>query len=90
MANEVRLAAAVSYDESADNAPKVTAKGRGLVADKIIETALEAEIPIVEDVALVSALLMLEFGDEIPVELYQSIARILTFLYDVDKDGDSP
>jgi flagellar biosynthesis protein len=90
VADEVRRAVAISYDESADEAPNVIAKGRGLVADKIVETALEAEIPIVEDVALVSALLMLEFGDEIPVELYQSIARILTFLYEVDKDGDSP
>jgi flagellar biosynthesis protein len=55
------------------------------VAENIVDTAIEAEIPIVEDAALVSALLVLELGDEIPVELYQSVAKILAFLYDLDK-----
>ncbi|MDR1886165.1 MAG: EscU/YscU/HrcU family type III secretion system export apparatus switch protein [Synergistaceae bacterium] len=78
-------AAALKYEIGADRAPRVIAKGENLMAEKIIETAMEAEIPVVEDAALVSALLVLELGDEIPTELYQSVAKILAFLYNLDK-----
>jgi flagellar biosynthesis protein len=80
----MRKAAALTYDKDGDAAPKVVASGRGGVADKIIETAAEADVPIVEDAALVSALLALELGDEIPAELYMAVARILSFLYELD------
>ncbi len=82
-----RKAAALQYDIERDHAPVVLAKGENLVADKIVEIAAEAEIPIVEDAALVSALLVLELGEEIPPELYQSVAKILSFLYNLDKRG---
>ena len=85
MAGEVKKAAALKYDPDADSAPRVVAAGRGRVADMIVEKAAEAEIPIVEDAALVSSLLMLELGEEIPVELYRSVAKILAFLYDLDR-----
>ena len=85
MASRVKKAAALMYDEKTDVLPRVVATGRGKVADSIIETAVEAEIPIVEDAALVSSLLMLELGEEIPVELYRSVAKILAFLYDLDR-----
>ena len=74
------------YDEEKDAVPRVVATGQGRVADMIIEKAREAEIPIVEDAALVSSLLMLELGEEIPVELYRSVAKILAFLYDLDRN----
>jgi flagellar biosynthesis protein len=90
LADEVRKAAALRYDKDRDAVPKVVASGRGGVADRIVETAVEAEIPIVEDAALVSALLMLELGDEIPVGLYQAVAKILAFLYDLDRSGAAP
>ena len=76
----VKKAAALLYDENKDAVPRVIAAGSGRVADRIIETAVEAEIPIVEDAALVSSLLMLELGEEIPVELYRAVAKILAFL----------
>lgn len=82
-----RRAAALRYEIGEDAAPKVLAKGENLVADKIVEIAKEAEIPIVEDAALVSALLMLEIGEEIPPELYHTVAKILSFLYDLDRKG---
>lgn len=85
MENNVSKAAALKYDENRDRLPRVTAAGRGRVADRMVEAAFEAEVPVVEDAALVSALLMLELGDEIPVELYQTVARILAFLYDLDR-----
>jgi flagellar biosynthesis protein len=78
-------AAALKYEAGKDSAPKLLAKGRNSVAEKIIEIAAEAEIPIVEDAALVSALLALELGEEIPPDLYRAVAKILSFLYSVDK-----
>jgi flagellar biosynthesis protein len=85
--DDISKAAALKYDEGRGGVPRVTAKGRGSTADRIAEAAFEAEVPVVEDAALVSALLMLELGGEIPAELYQSVARILAFLYDLDKKG---
>ena len=85
MASKVKKAAALMYDENKDAVPRVVAVGRGRVADMIIEKAVEAEIPIVEDAALVSSLLMLELGEEIPPELYRSVAKILAFLYELDR-----
>lgn len=82
-----RQAAALKYDIDKDRAPKVLAKGENYVADRIVEIATEADIPIVEDAALVSALLVLELGDEIPPELYHTVAKILSFLYNLDKKG---
>ncbi|MDR1580139.1 MAG: EscU/YscU/HrcU family type III secretion system export apparatus switch protein [Synergistaceae bacterium] len=81
----MKKAAALRYDERRDALPKVTAQGRGKTAERIIDIAVEAEIPIIEDAALVSALLMLELGDEIPVELYRTVAKILAFLYETDR-----
>jgi flagellar biosynthesis protein len=83
----MKRAAALRYDEETDGLPRVTASGRGKTADMIIETAIEAEVPIVEDAALVTALLMLEIGEEIPVELFRSVAGILAFLRDEDRKG---
>lgn len=82
-----RKAAAVRYDADQDAAPRVLAKGEDLIADRIVEIAREADIPIVEDAALVSALLVLELGEEIPPELYRSVAKVLSFLYSLDKRG---
>lgn len=78
-------AAAVQYDQKHDDAPRVVASGHGYVAEKIVELARQADVPVVEDAALVSALLVLELGEEIPGELYEAVARILTFVYKLDK-----
>ena len=77
-------AAALKYGLK-DAAPVVTAKGEGFVARRIVETARVADVPIVEDAALVSALLSLELGQEIPVELYEAVARILSWIYKLEK-----
>jgi flagellar biosynthesis protein len=86
----MKKAAALRYDERRDALPKVTAKGRGKTAERIMDIAVEAEIPIIEDAALVSALLMLELGDEIPIELYRTVAKILAFLYELDRRDEAP
>ena len=77
-------AVALEYDE-ANAAPVVTAKGEGFVARRIVEIAQAADVPVVEDAALVSALLSLELGQEIPVELYETVARVLSWIYRLEK-----
>ena len=83
--SEREKAVAVQYDAKNSAAPVVTAKGEGFVAQRIIEIAQSADVPIVEDAALVSALLSLELGQEIPVELYTPVARILSWIYKLEK-----
>ncbi|GAB1486586.1 hypothetical protein MASR2M79_16360 [Aminivibrio sp.] len=67
----------------------MTASGRGETAERIVRLARESNIPVVEDAALVSALLVLELGEEIPLGLYEAVAKILAMLYTIDK-GDAP
>jgi flagellar biosynthesis protein len=81
-------AVALEYDVKRDSSPVVTAKGEGFVARRIVEVARAADVPVVEDAALVSALLSLELGQEIPVELYEAVARILSWIYRLEK-GES-
>jgi flagellar biosynthesis protein len=83
--SEREKAVAMQYDAKNSAAPVVTAKGEGFVAQRIIEIAQSADVPIVEDAALVSALLSLELGQEIPVELYTAVARILSWIYKLEK-----
>ncbi|EFC90348.1 flagellar biosynthesis [Dethiosulfovibrio peptidovorans DSM 11002] len=77
-------AAALKYDREEREAPHLVASGSGRIAERIVEVAREAEVPIVEDAALVSALLALDIGEEIPLDLYEAVARVLAFIYKVD------
>lgn len=78
------IATAVRYDAEKDTSPRVTAKGRGYIAEQIIELAAENGIPIKEDPALVEALSQLDIDQHIPVELYKAIAEILAFVYSMN------
>jgi len=62
-------------------APKVVAKGRGIVAERLMALARENEIPIVKDELLVEMLEQLNLNQEIPGELYQVVAEILVAVY---------
>lgn len=77
-------AVAILYDETKSAAPKVVASGKGLIARKIIETAREAGIHIQEDPNLLELLAKIPLGNEIPVELYQTVAEVLAFVYQVN------
>jgi len=79
------LAASLQYDKDKDKAPKITAKGKGLIADKIIELARENGIPIQQDPGLVQILCKLDIDEEIPVELYRAIAELLAFVYSMNE-----
>jgi flagellar biosynthesis protein len=73
-----QLAVALHYDRS--GAPRVVAKGRGSLGDKIIEVAKANNIPIEENEVLAGALSNVELGDEIPAELYKAVAEVLIFV----------
>lgn len=81
----VSKAVAILYDEKDSAAPKVIASGKGTIAEKIIATAREAGIHIQEDANLVEILSKVPLGEEIPVELYQTVAEILAFVYQVNE-----
>ena len=78
-------AVAWKYVPKVDRAPKITAKGSGLLAEKIIAVAKENRIPIQEDPALVQILSQLDFYQEIPPEVYGIVAEILAFIYSLNK-----
>lgn len=80
-------AAALSYKQGKDSAPKVVAKGSGLMAEKIMEIARKHNIPLREDPQLVEVLSTLDLHQEIPPELYKAVAEILAFVYRMTKKG---
>jgi flagellar biosynthesis protein len=73
-----QLAVALHYDKK--GAPRVVAKGRGTIGDKIIEVAKAHGIPIEENEVLAGALSNIELGEEIPAELYAAVAEVLIFV----------
>ena len=78
-------AAALKYRHGKDSAPKLVAKGRGKVAERIIEIANANGIPVKEDTELVEFLSMLDLYQEIPPELYKAVAEILAFVYSLSR-----
>ena len=81
MTEKRKKAAALRYIQKKDSAPKVMAKGSGILAEKILQLAKEHNIPIKEDVHLVEVLSTLDLYQEIPPELYKAVAEILVFVY---------
>ncbi|MCR5733088.1 MAG: EscU/YscU/HrcU family type III secretion system export apparatus switch protein [Lachnospiraceae bacterium] len=81
---KIKTAVALEYDPN-DTAPKIVASGRGAIAEKIIEKAKEADVPLHEDSKLANTLSKLEIGDYIPPELYEVVAEILVFVDEMEK-----
>ncbi len=76
-----RRAVAMRYRQGDDHAPKITAKGSGLIAEKIMELARAHGIPLHEDADLVRLLGVLETDVEIPPTLYRALAEVLAHVY---------
>ena len=74
-------AVALKYERSKDDAPRVVASGQGRVAERILASAEEANVPLREDPDLLEVLAQVPVGDEIPEDLYQAVAEILAFVY---------
>lgn len=79
-----KKAVALLYDPN-NQAPQVVAAGQGVLADKIIETAKESDVPLYKDTNLTETLLKLDIGDCIPPELYGVVAEILVYVDRMDK-----
>jgi flagellar biosynthesis protein len=86
-AEKRKEAVALNYDEKQMNAPTIVAKGKGLIADKILAEAKEHHVPIQEDPSLVELLGKLNINDSIPDELYQAVAEVFAFIYRADKQA---
>lgn len=78
-----KQAVALKYDQEQGSAPKVIAKGKGLIAEQIIALAEEHNIHIHENPELLEVLIRLELGDEIPETLYKAIAEVIAFAYNL-------
>lgn len=79
-----KKAVALTYDP-VNQAPQVVASGQGVVAERIIERAKEADVATYQDEGLADTLLKLEIGDMIPPELYGVVAEILVYVDRMDK-----
>lgn len=77
---KIPLAIALEYDSETDAAPRVTAKGRGAVAERIVETARAHDIVIDENPLMAAALSQVELDEEIPPKLYQAVAQVIGYV----------
>jgi flagellar biosynthesis protein len=89
-----RSAAALVYDvPGGDGAPRVVAKGYGIVADMIVQRAKEAGLYVHEAPEMVSLLMQVDLDARIPPRLYQAVAELLAWLHQLEtaaKDGGEP
>ncbi|WFR61840.1 EscU/YscU/HrcU family type III secretion system export apparatus switch protein [Paenibacillus amylolyticus] len=80
-----KKAVALKYVPGESEAPVVVAKGRGKVAEAILDKARENGVAVQEDAALVEVLSKLDLDEQIPAELYQLVAEVLTYVYRADR-----
>ncbi|MBY0408044.1 MAG: EscU/YscU/HrcU family type III secretion system export apparatus switch protein [Rickettsiales bacterium] len=76
-----KLAVALTYERGVDEAPRLAAKGKGLMADQIIAIAREHGIEVRKDADLATLLSTLELDMPIPLEAYTAVAEILSYVY---------
>ena len=83
---KVKSAISLQYQKEINSAPKITAKGEGWVAEKIIEIAQERNIPIRKDKDLLNLLSEIDVGREVPESLYKVVAELLAWVYQLNKN----
>jgi flagellar biosynthesis protein len=88
MSNKREISKAVALFYDGKQAPQVTAKGSGAIADEIIAIAQAHQIPLCDNQALVDLLVNLELDQEIPENLYKAVAYIIAFAYALE--GKTP
>ncbi len=89
VAQERALAVALAYAPG-DAAPKVVARGRGLIAEEIINRAKSHGVYVHESPELVTLLLQVDIDEHIPPQLYVAVAELLAWLYQVEEKGIMP
>lgn len=87
-ADDLRSAVALAYMET-DAAPRVVAKGRGAIAQSIIDRAKEHGVYVHESPELVALLMQVDLDERIPPQLYRAIAELLAWLYRLEQ-GETP
>jgi len=83
--NPEHIAVGLRYENDDGGAPEIVAKGNGVWADQVIEHAKRYGIPIVRNVPLAQALNKLDVGEEIPEELYEAVAEVLNFIFELSE-----
>ena len=78
-------AVSIRYSKEHDSAPKITAKGKGYVAEQILELGKKHAIPVYQNTTLVSMLMAIKIDHEIPPELYKAVAEVLAYIYRLDQ-----
>lgn len=86
--NPTHLAIALRYDEESMGAPEVIAKGREELAAKIRELAEKHRIPVLRNVPLAHSLYAVELGREIPEELYEAVAEVLNWVFQLKREAE--
>lgn len=87
VSNPIHVAAALEYKKEEMGAPELTAKGQRRFAEMILDIAREEGIPIVRNIPLAWSLIHLEVGDEIPEDLYEAVAEVLSLVYEMKEKG---
>ena len=87
--NKEKLAVALTYERGKDEAPRMAAKGKGLIAEQIIKLAREHTIEVREDPDLVTLLAKLDIDMPIPLEAYAAVAEILAYVYKANAKAGS-
>ena len=80
---ERALAVALQYEKGTREAPRVVAKGRGLLADRIVQLAEQSGVVIESNSSLAEALAGIELDDTIPLELYEAVAVVIGYVLQV-------
>ncbi|MBW2645631.1 MAG: EscU/YscU/HrcU family type III secretion system export apparatus switch protein [Deltaproteobacteria bacterium] len=89
MMKKRKKAVALQYKSDEDHAPKITAKGEGKIAEKIIELARRHDIPIKDEPDLIEVLSKLDLNEEIPTTVYVVVAELLAFVYSLNKKKET-
>jgi len=87
VSQSLKKAVALKYIPGESEAPVVVAKGQGAIADLILAKAKENNVAVQEDAALVEVLSKLDLDQQIPSEMYQLVAEILSFVYQSDRSA---
>jgi flagellar biosynthesis protein len=84
-----RSAAALVYDaQGSDPAPRVIAKGYGMLAEMIVQRAKEAGLYVHEAPEMVSLLMQVDLDTRIPPQLYQAVAELLAWLHRLESGAE--
>ena len=84
------IAVALQYEQGKDAAPRVTAKGQGAVAERIVEMAKAHGVAVESNAVLAEALSRVEVDQQIPQELYRAVAEVIVFVMRLSQHGPLP